>query len=721
MTFKEKGVNFFRSNSLFVVTFLYFFLTLLFTFPLVSHMGTEIPQGRGDVFQAMANIDSRVATLSSLDSFDTLIFLMKGIGVYSPYVVLNTFLSKYLAYNILFFSSFVLSGIGVYLLALYFTKNKYASFLAGMIFAFSPFHFYQSTVVNLGTMHQEWIPFLVLFLFKFFEKLELKYFLTVSFFAFLIAMNEHQMLAFSVLFILAIFIYKILLDRTLLKNKKLWIYIITSLILLVILAFSLFGSMLKVATSDNNFLNAGENAANKYSIKVLDPIVPPIFHSLWPRASESLQRVLLGDTNRGSYFIGFFVLAILLFFLWGLRKRRVTEMGDATYRNDILFWSISTFLFYLFSLGKSVSLGTFTLYLPYYLIYTFLPFYENIRTTGRIFVFALLGLSILFAYGFVQLLKIYSKRKWILVSISGAIILLEFWVSPIKLMTVSYSSFYDTIGQENEEYRLIEIPGATDYEFASYNLFLNTIGKKSVLNGMPLARKISKQFEMQQTTPVIKQLLYTIPKGNDPEMKDTRDIIDTFDYTKSNEVLSYYNVRYITINKNYTNEEILRLEEKFIHNNILYTNRFEDDYLIAYRIKEVIPSSIYFDLGNSDQFSKSFYDTVDEKLSRVVGDGATLEIVNMSPENKKVKILVSAKESTAPLRFSIESKKNKSVENELTPVLKTYSLETELVPGKNTLLFHITDNTGASVGMSNTKKFRQGMLIIHISVVTEEL
>jgi len=719
MNTKRSLKNFYDKNPLIIAAMLYFLIAIVFTYPLISNISSEIPQGRGDTFQAMANINSRLANVSDLDFFGKVTFLVKNINVYMPYVILSIIFNKYISYNILLLSSFVLSGVGAYLLSYYFVKNKYASFLTGLIFAFSPFHFYQSTVVNLGTMHQEWIPFLILFLFKFFEKLEFKYFLAVSFFAFLIAMNEHQMLAFCVIFVFMVATYKIAIDRSILKNKKFWIYLACSIGLFTIITFSMFGEMLRVATSDNNFLDPGVNAANKYSMKLLDPFMPPIFHAFWPDASQFLQKIVWGDLNRGSYFIGFSVLGVLVYFGYLLRRKNVIEIKEKIYRNDLYFWSISTLLFYLFTLGNYFSVGKFTIHLPYYLIYKFLPFYKNIRTTGRMFVFVMLGISILFAYGLVQLMKKHPQKKMLLIGFFSVAVLLEFWVAPINLMAVSYSPFYDKISKDSEQYKMIEIPGSTDYEFASYNLFLNTIANKPVLNGMPLARKISKQFAMQQSAPVIKQLLYTIPKGNNPDRENKADIINDFDYAKSNEVLSYYGVRYITIAKNYVDPDVLKLEENFIQAHITYISRFEDEYLIAYEVKQVEPKGFYFDLGDSDQFSKIFNDKSDGKLYRVMGSGATLKFVNISQENQNIKIIVNAKNSNEQLQLSAKSKQISEQTYQLDAILKQYIFEIVLVPGENIVEFKITDTQGEEVLMSNTIKLRQGALISNIEVNTK--
>ncbi|MDD5397112.1 MAG: hypothetical protein PHW24_03580 [Candidatus Moranbacteria bacterium] len=684
------------------------------------HLNTEIPKGGGDVYQVISSIDLGVKQIKSLDFLHGAIFLAKKINVFTPYILLNLVVNKFAAYNILFLLTYVLSGAGMFLLARHFVKNDQAAFLAGIIYAFSPFHFYQSVSVHLGTMQQQWAPFFALFLFLFFkEKFKFKHFAGVCVFAFLIAMSEHQMLAFTVLFAVMVAIYEIVVDRSILKNKKFWTYVVCSLALLAVVAFVMFGDMLKVATSDNNFLDAGEGAANKYSIAMLDPIAPPIFHSIWPGASEFLQNIMLGGTNRGSYFVGFSVFGVLIYFAYLLKKKKVAETKERKYRNDLIFWSVSTLLFYVFSLGNSFTVGKFTIYLPYYLVYKFLPFYENIRTTGRMFMFAELGIAMLFAYGFLQLLKKYSQKNILLTIVFSAVILLEFWVAPIGTMVVSYSPLYDQMAKDKEQYRLIEIPGSTSYEFASYAMFTASVHDKTDLNGMPLARKISGEFDMQQNTPVIKQLLYTIPKGNDPDTKGDNDILAAFNYNNSNAVLNYYNVRYITISKLYADKDVIALAQKFIEDHVAYAKKYEDSYLIAYEVKKVAPAGFYAQLDEttSDFYSADFKSDTG-KTNREFGDGAGLKIVNMGSAGQKVKITVSVK-GPEGMTFSSASNKEQNNVLQLTATEKQYSFDTILAAGNNTIVFAVKNAKGSAVSISTSKKKHQAAIVSQISVIAQ--
>ena len=693
---------------------LYFVIALLFTFPLVLRMGNEIPKGGGDVYQVISSIDTRIVQVRSSDFIHGSLSILKSLNTFTPYVLLGLLMGKIAAYNVIFLLTYVLSGVGRFLLARHYTKIDRASFVAGLVFAFAPFHYYQSVAVHLGTMQQQWLPFLMLFLAKFFDDLRFRHFATTGLFAFLIAMSEHQFLAFTLIYVVFFAAYRIYVNRETVRNRKFWFYVVGSACLLTIVIFGMFGDMLKVATSDNNFLSAGMNAANKYSIKILDPIMPPVFHAIWGGLSAKIQDHVFGDSNRGSYFVGFAVLAVIAYFLYFLVRDKGVGFKDKGYRQDLILWGAVTVVFYVLALGASFSLGSFTVYLPYYLIYKFVPFYENIRTTGRIFVISMAGVAMLTAYASAFLQTKYTLKKNVYTALFSVVILFEFWVAPMSTMMVAYSPFYDRIAKDTESYSLIEIPGSTNYEFASYAMLTDTVHKKPVLNGMPLARKISGQFDMQQETPIIKQLLYTIPKGNDPDKKDMTDILKGFDWSQATDILNYHHVRYVTISKTYADEAMQRLAQSFIEKYIAYANRYEDDSLIAYEIAQKVPTGYYFSLGlKNDQISTQFAGD-DKKQYREIGDGAGLKIFNMDTVAKTVTIHVSLKGASSGLKFSIQNDVQSA--GTLDGDLREYVVTSTLKPGENDVPFSIRDDAGKAVQISTAKKKHQAALVDSITI-----
>jgi hypothetical protein len=62
-----------------------------------------------------------------------------------------------LCYNLLFLSTFVLSGLGMFLFARELTGSTAASFVAGLLFAFAPYRVPQSS--HLQVLSSQWMPF----------------------------------------------------------------------------------------------------------------------------------------------------------------------------------------------------------------------------------------------------------------------------------------------------------------------------------------------------------------------------------------------------------------------------------------------------------------------------------------------------------------------------------------------------------------------------------
>lgn len=632
---------------LIAVTIFFVGLTFLFTYPLGINFGSQIPQGGGDTYQAFSNVDSHLKALEGLGFPAAAKMFASKLGTYSPYVFLNFFMNKYAAYNTMFFLSYILSGLGAYLLAYHFTKRKGASLVAGAAFAFAPFHYYQTVAVHLGSMQQQWIPFAALFLIKFLDELKFKDYVLFLFFLLMLAISEHQLLAFSLLFLLTIIAIKIWQNKELLKNKKLWIYLGGSLIFFAIVVFFVFGDLISVATSGDNFLDPGSGAAKKYAMNAWEPLLPPSFHALWPSINEWLRKTVgITADYRDSYFVGFSSLILLGTLAYRMLHKKNKLVLEKIQKQGFDLWLGSFLAMYIFSWGPGFKIFNLDLPLPYQLVYKFLPFYENIRVTGRLFMFAMLAFAMLVAFAIKYLqpkMKAGFWRKnfvWVIV----AVLMLEFWVGPIRTMTLEYSPFYDQIAKEQGTFKILEIPGSTDYEFASYKLLTNNVHGKLSLDGMALARKNDGQFDFQQSTPILKQLLYTLPKGNDPDQKEAEDILRADNFSRATDVLNYYGVKYVTVSKKYADENVQKNTDAFIKKYVELEGTYEDKYLVAYIVKAKEPSGYYARLNTDNgQFSLTKSPRGEKYFSRKLGSGAEMEVVNMGKAQSNMTLDITAK------------------------------------------------------------------------------
>lgn len=154
----------------------YVVVTLAATWPLALGLGRDVAWDLGDSLlnmwvlawdaeQFRAILAGDVSLISSF--FDANIFhpapltlaysehlIVQAIQIFPLYVITG---NPILCYNLLFLSTFVLSGLGAYLLVRQLTGNGPAAFVAGLLFAFAPYRIPQSS--HLQVLSAQWMPF----------------------------------------------------------------------------------------------------------------------------------------------------------------------------------------------------------------------------------------------------------------------------------------------------------------------------------------------------------------------------------------------------------------------------------------------------------------------------------------------------------------------------------------------------------------------------------
>jgi hypothetical protein len=154
----------------------YLAITLIVTWPLVRGLGRDVAWDLGDsvlnmwilawdVEQLLAILGGELARVRTF--FDANIFHPAPLTLaYSEHLFAQAVqaLPVYaisgnpiLAYNLLFLSTFVLSGLGMYLLVRELTGSALAGFVAGLLFAFAPYRLAQSS--HLQVLSSQWMPF----------------------------------------------------------------------------------------------------------------------------------------------------------------------------------------------------------------------------------------------------------------------------------------------------------------------------------------------------------------------------------------------------------------------------------------------------------------------------------------------------------------------------------------------------------------------------------
>ena len=165
-----------RSRHTLIATFGYLAVTLVMTWPLALGLGRDIPSDLGDpVLNCWIlgwDMSHMLRFLSGhLGAFrgfwDANIYHPEPLALaYSEHLLPQAFqaLPLYaltgrlvLCHNVLFLSTFVLSGLGVFLLVREITGSPRAAFVSGLVYAFAPYRIAQYN--HLQVLSSQWMPF----------------------------------------------------------------------------------------------------------------------------------------------------------------------------------------------------------------------------------------------------------------------------------------------------------------------------------------------------------------------------------------------------------------------------------------------------------------------------------------------------------------------------------------------------------------------------------
>jgi hypothetical protein len=167
----------------------YLALATVATWPLARALGRDVPADLGDPVFVMSVLAwdcrqllailggdfSRLGTFFDANLFHPLPltlaysehFIAHAVQILPVWALTG---NPILCYNLLYLSTFVLSGLGTYLFVRELTGNSRAAFVAGVLFAFAPYRFPQSS--HLQVLSSQWMPFALYGFRRYFDSLD---------------------------------------------------------------------------------------------------------------------------------------------------------------------------------------------------------------------------------------------------------------------------------------------------------------------------------------------------------------------------------------------------------------------------------------------------------------------------------------------------------------------------------------------------------------------
>lgn len=234
-----------------MATVLYLAVALAFTWPLAAGLTRDIPSDLGD---SLLN-----AWILAWDADHLLRFLAGDLGAVRNFWNANIFYPEpltlaysehmfaqavqilpvyaatgniVLAYNLLFLSTFALSGLGMFLFVREVTGSARAGFAAGLIYAFAPYRVPQFS--HLQVISSQWMPFVLYWLRRYFDTRRTKAIVCAG--AALVAQNlsNGYFLLFFAPFVLAYSLFEIG-TRRLWRDGGVWAGLVVTAVVVTVL------------------------------------------------------------------------------------------------------------------------------------------------------------------------------------------------------------------------------------------------------------------------------------------------------------------------------------------------------------------------------------------------------------------------------------------------------------------------------------------------------
>lgn len=555
----------------------YIILTLILTYPAILKINTHII-GHGDATGEVGFLwwfDKAIFALGVNPLHNTYIFHPLGADVNDCVFIglalapLTHLFGAVVSYNTYVLLTFVLSGFGMYLLVKYLTNDMYASFIAGVVYAFSPVHFAHA-LGHLHILSNQWIPFYVLFLMKMVrDKNKVDTYLCAIFFS-LTAITSWTMGVFALVFSVIYLSYIFLTDRkTLILSdffKKVALFGLIAAILIIPFGMVIIKNMIT-----NPLMIKSLSEKIIYSADIFGFLIPAPFHPIFGAYTLPVYKHFTGNFSENTVYIGYTVLLFAIYAVWK-KKNEIVRI-----------FAISTLIFLILSLGPvlhvhgqwQVTGHNLTIMLPGILMH-YCPILSMIRCPSRIDIMVMFSLAVLVGFGVAELLKKINNinKKRIVAFVICTFIVFEFLYA-LPMSKADAPDFYYQISKDKEDYAILELPIGYSppavHHTPLYGFYQSIHGKRLV--GGALSREGVYFREFIRNTPCLKDLWqFKIDKKGDILVQNTTRM--------SQSILNYYNIRYIVVHYN-----LMRNGEYRNNANIVLSEIFGEPYLIDNSIK----------------------------------------------------------------------------------------------------------------------------------------
>ncbi|MGI0141600.1 MAG: hypothetical protein ACREBF_03050 [Candidatus Micrarchaeales archaeon] len=523
-----------------IIALIYLSISLVIFWPvtanitntIVGGVPSSIFPGSGDVYQNLWTlwwVNYAIFALHTSPYLTNLLYAPVGASLVtetlSPLAALFSLpfqaISLGFSYNVIFFLDFALCGLFMFFLADHIVKNKYAAFVAGIVFAFSPFHLMHAGVGHLNWDSIEFLPLFVLFLLKMIESSKWKYavFAGISF-VFLMFFGDPEQGLITIIFVAFFLLLYIarnskacsqICNRAFLKNIGL-AAIVTLLLgapFLIPISIGISHGAIAAANLDNSL--------KSYMISsdpLLSFFLPSPYNNFFTSLSSSYYSIYIDNPTERVAYIGYVALILAALGIWKDKKNRFA---------NIFPWIVITVLFAYFALGPYVQFGNYFTPGQYsvpgiYAAISQIPILNLVREPARFDMIVTLSLAILVAYGFKAFSSTYAKsakiRNFELYAALAItlLMLIEYNGIPVShsfinsyFFSLSISHGYSVLGQMTSNFTVMILPTIQNIGenptvfhpqlYTGISMYYQTVFKKPIIGGYTSRVNYTQQLQ----------------------------------------------------------------------------------------------------------------------------------------------------------------------------------------------------------------------------------
>lgn len=600
-----------------IILLLFILLAALMTYPLIFNL--QKPQDLGDSLFISWTLAWDVHKLFTNPAgfFDANIFYpnhntlaysehLFGLSILAAPVFLLSD-KPIVSYNILSLLSFILSGYGTYLFSFYLTKNRFASIVAGIVFAFFPYRFNQSD--HLHVISTQWIPFALLFLFRFFEYRDYKNIGLCLLFSLLQILSSGYLAIFflACMAILGLFLF---IDGKGYNDRQFMLKIIFSVIISIIILLPFYIPYVEnqkymgfvwdkseieynsakienyIASTSRLYypLTAKYGKPGSYLFPGIIPVVLAFIGLLGTNRNKDRETskrmsiividiglvicflliiitIIFGGIDINLLFLRirshnllkpWLIFTILLLIRKPLSKSCQPFLLSSLFRANKI--QVSFLMLALLAVSISLGFGSLQNDSFYNFFYNYVPGFKFVRVTARTGMFACFFISLLSAYGVQRLMKPRVMKKFILIIIP--IILLENASFPRELYIIEETpEVFQWLEKEKGDFSVIELP--IDNIMLNFRYVYHSAKHwKKIVNGISGFFPPSDLFVQEAS------------------LKDLPTLLDYLNYIK---------VKYVIVHRDHINNSYLELIKKLKGRLVLKESLGSDD---VYELKD---------------------------------------------------------------------------------------------------------------------------------------